>query len=134
MKLESCKKCNKLFDDIIGHGICPECRFSKSGTENIEGTNSISKERLKANLRSKEDKEDHKYDELKKYVLSHSKATILDISVALKISPSLILRWIREDKLEFSDDSKDAWFDCECCGVKIKSGKVCISCRSKKIH
>ncbi len=88
----------------------------------------ISKERLKASLKSKEDDEEKKYEELKSYVLKNPAATIMDISVVLKINPSLILTWVREDKIEFSDSSKGAWFTCEKCGTKIRSGRFCSSC------
>lgn len=126
MEIKACKNCRRLFQYIYGPEICPDClkNLSKEGSEKTEQspsedvvTKSISEE---LGL----------FEKVKEYIMAHPKATISDISIANDIPPKRLFEWIREERLEFSDDSKDAWFECERCGTKIKSGRFCSRCKS----
>jgi phage antirepressor YoqD-like protein len=75
--------------------------------------------------------EEKKLDQVKEYILSHPRATVAQIAEANEVSANRLFDWIREERLEFSDDSEHAWFKCAKCGIKIKSGIYCFSCRPK---
>ncbi|WMJ85515.1 hypothetical protein [Anaerocolumna sp. MB42-C2] len=75
--------------------------------------------------------EEEKLEQVKDYIMAHPKATIVQIAEANEITPTKLFEWIREERLEFSEESKNAWFMCEKCGVKIKSGRFCNHCRGR---
>lgn len=73
--------------------------------------------------------EEEKYRQVKDYVMIHPKATVVQVSEANGVLPKKIFEWIREDRMEFSEDSEFAWFECLKCGKKIKSGTLCNRCK-----
>lgn len=75
----------------------------------------------------KEEKE--KYEQTKEYIMTYPKASVAQIAEANDITPSKLFEWIRDERLEFSEDSEFAWFNCEKCGAKIKSGRLCNRCK-----
>lgn len=126
MEVRACNKCRKLFRYFYGpDNICPECRHisSQIGEE--------LKQKMKSILRPMNSDDEDKYRMVKDYIMLHPKASIAQISEANGISIAKLYEWIREERLEFSDDSKFAWFECEVCGAKIKSGTICDRCKSK---
>lgn len=127
MEVQVCKNCRRLFNYVHGPKLCPECIKSTSKDE-------ITKENSEkiARLRPVFTEDEEKYEQVKDYIMHYPKATIVQISEENGISPMKLLDWIREDRLEFSEDSKDAWFECVSCGAKIKSGRYCNSCKIKQ--
>jgi hypothetical protein len=123
MELKVCKNCRRLFKYIYGPELCQDC---------IKLVHSEEKEHypeLTATLKPMITEEEKKYVQVKDYIMAHPKATIIQISEANDITPMKLFEWIREDRLEFSEDSKHAWFECARCGAKIKSGQLCNRCK-----
>ena len=101
MEVRNCRGCGRLFNYIGGgYSLCPACM-----------------EQL-----------DKKFNEVKAYIRENPKATIPQISQDNDVSVIQIERWVREERLVFSDDSPIG-LDCEGCGVTIKSGRFCPQCK-----
>ena len=77
MEIVSCKECGKLFNFIRGQRVCPACS------------------------RKLEDK----FMEVKKYVREHPNVDVKELSEEMDVSVRQINRWVREERLVFSDDS-----------------------------
>lgn len=126
MEIRICKQCKRLIKYICGPELCQECM--KSLPKEEEGRiNNI----LNATLNPKIAEDERKYGQVKDYIMAHPKATIAQISETNEIAPKKFFEWIREERLEFSQDSINAWFECEKCGRKIKGGKLCNQCKSR---
>ena len=100
MNVKNCRKCGRLFNYISGPFMCPECRKALEET----------------------------FQEVKKYVFEHPGATILEVADLCQVEPNQIKQWIREERLQFSEDSAIK-VDCEKCGTMIKIGRA--SCRER---
>ena len=55
-------------------------------------------------------------------------ACMNEISEKLEVSTKQIEKWVREERLCFSDDSPIG-LECEKCGKMIKTGRFCDLCR-----
>jgi hypothetical protein len=126
MEVKVCKNCRRLFKYIYGPELCADCARIMANTS-TEVPNAEKKNALKLLVRE----EEQKLDQVKNYVLNHPGATVVQIAEANGVSANQLLDWVREDRLEFSDDSESAWFECATCGIKIKSGRYCFKCRPK---
>ncbi|QHQ60213.1 flagellar protein [Anaerocolumna sedimenticola] len=126
MEVRVCKNCKRLFQYIYGPELCPECTklVSKEKAEPVNKS-------LTSALRPMVKEEEEKFEQVKDYIMAHPKATIVQIAEANEITPTKLFEWIREDRLEFSEESKYAWFVCEKCGTKIKSGRFCNHCKGR---
>ena len=102
MEVVTCKSCGRLFNYIRGERICPTCQK----------------------------KLDDKFMEVKKYVREHPVVEIHVLSKEMDVSVAQIKRWVREERLVFSDDSP-VGIPCESCGATIKTGKYCEMCKAK---
>ncbi|MCI5883761.1 MAG: flagellar protein [Clostridiales bacterium] len=102
MEVAACSRCGKLFNHISGPRVCPVC--------------------LK--------EFDDKFPEVKKYVYEHPQTGIAELSEAMDIPPKQIKRWIREERLSFSEESSIG-IECEGCGKMIKTGRYCPDCKEK---
>ena len=102
MEIVSCKECGKLFNFIRGQRVCPACS------------------------RKLEDK----FMEVKKYVREHPNVDVKELSEEMDVSIRQINRWVREERLVFSDDSP-VGLPCESCGVTIKTGRFCDKCKAE---
>lgn len=102
MEVISCKSCGKLFSYIQGDRICPQCAK----------------------------KMDEKFSEVKRYVYEHPRVDMNELSTEMEVSVRQIKKWIREERLSFSDDSPIG-IACEGCGVTIKTGRFCKQCKDK---
>lgn len=100
MDVRNCRKCGRVFNYVMGMPICPQC---KDALEN-------------------------KFQEVKKYVREHRMADIKEVSEACEVESSQIQQWIREERLEFTEDSP-VKLPCENCGAMIRSGKYCEKCK-----
>lgn len=100
MEVRNCKICKHLFNSIGGLVICPTCN----------------------------NKLEDKFKEIKEYIRDNKGATINDISEKFEIPTQQIKKWIKEERLTFSDDSFGG-IECELCGTYIKTGRYCHSCK-----
>ena len=105
MNVRNCRKCGKIFNYAIGPIICPSC-----------------KEALEA-----------KFKEVKEYVQNNRNATVAAVSEACEVEPGQIQQWIREERLQFADDSPIK-VSCESCGTMIGSGRFCEKCKTNIVR
>ena len=105
MDVRHCRKCGRLFNYIAGPFICPSCR----------------------------DKQEEKFQIVKKYIQQHGRATINEVSEECEVEVQQIQAWIRQERLEFTDDSPIG-IPCESCGKMIGSGKYCSECKDKMMR
>ena len=102
MNIRNCKKCGKIFNYVTGPVICPRCR---------------------------EDQES-KFQEVKKYVQENRGADIAEVAEVCEVEIKQIRQWIREERLQFADDSPIR-IPCEGCGAMIQSGRFCDKCKAE---
>lgn len=126
MEVKVCKNCRKLFKYILGPELCPDCVKLASETHNDVAD---SKQTTIAKLLIKE--EDSKFEQVKEYIKTHPAATVTQIAQANDVLPAKLFSWIRDERLEFSNASRYAWFNCEKCGAKINSGRFCHRCKTR---
>lgn len=135
MQVKVCKNCRRLFNYIYGPELCPECSELFKEEPEVKKTqeaDSMADGKSTLLLKPFVKEEESKYEQVKDYILAYPKATVAQIAQENDITPSKLFEWIREERLEFSDDCEYAWFLCEMCGTKIKSGRVCSLCKRKK--
>lgn len=125
MELKICLNCKKLFQYISGPDLCPNCLDLSSSVE-VDSEDSRKNTKNLCPLIKEEEK---KYEQVKEYVIQHPKSTVTEIAKENDISVKKLFQWIRDERLAFSDSSKDAWYECENCGRKINSGRLCSNCK-----
>ncbi len=126
MDVRVCKNCRRLFNYVYGPDLCPECsRLALEIRQEPKG-NLLSNTAIPLNS-----EDEIKYEQVKEFIVNNPKVTVAQIAEALQISPSKLYEWIKDERLEFSDDSSSVWFTCEKCGIKIKSGRLCNRCKGK---
>lgn len=102
MDVRNCKQCNKVFNYIGGVPLCPEC------------------------MKKAEDK----FDDVKAYIYDHPKCGMQEVSDAMEVSVAQIRKWLKEERLAFSEDSEIA-LNCEKCMKKILTGRYCNACKKE---
>lgn len=102
MDVKNCRDCGRLFNYIGGMRLCAGC---------------------KAKL-------DEKFVEVKEYIRENKGATIPMVAEACDVSQKQITQWVREERLEFSEEST-VTLQCESCGAAIRTGRFCNGCRSE---
>ena len=102
MNVRTCVKCRRLFNYVMGPSFCPECRT----------------------------KEEDKFQEVKKYVQEHGRASMKEVAEACDVSMKQIQQWLRDDRLMLADDSP-LGIECERCGKMIRGGKFCPACSNE---
>lgn len=100
MEAINCKSCGKLFNYLGGPPLCHNCM------QDMEV----------------------KFQEVKEYIYDHPGAGIKEVSDENEVSTSQIKKWVREERLCFSDDSPIG-LECESCGKIIKTGRFCPLCK-----
>ena len=101
MDCRNCKTCGKLFN-YVSSPICPACEKDM----------------------------EKKYEQVKAYIYDHPGAGMQEVSEENDVSQSMIKRWIREERLSFTEDSM-VTFNCERCGAPIRTGCFCKACKGK---
>lgn len=101
MNIRNCRVCGRIFNHLAGAPICPACR------ESLEA----------------------KFQEVKDYIREHRGVGIAEVAEACDVDPAQIRQWLREDRLEVTEDSP-MFLNCESCGAPIRSGKYCEKCKS----
>lgn len=105
METMSCKTCGKLFNYISGLKLCPSC--SK--------------------------KMEEKFSQVKEYIYEHHTASMADVANEFDIPTQQIKRWVREERLAFSEDSP-VTLNCESCGAIIRTGRFCANCKRTMVN
>jgi len=98
--VRNCKKCGKIYSHLGGPPLCPACR--------------------------KEEEDDFK--RVKEYLYENPGASITQVSTELNISIEKIKRFLREGRLEITNEDGNLLLECEKCGKSIKSGRYCEAC------
>lgn len=99
MELMNCRSCKKIFNYISGEKICPGCR------EMLE----------------------QKFREVKEFIRENPGKNINEVSEETDTTVRQIKKWVREERLSFTDDSL-VGLECERCGKMIHSGRFCSEC------
>lgn len=102
MDVRNCRNCGRLFNYIGGTPVCPTC------AREIE----------------------EKFGVVKEYIRDNPRATIQQVSDDNEVSIQQINKWIREERLCFSEDSV-VGVSCENCGAMIRTGRFCPVCKDK---
>lgn len=102
MNVRNCRKCGRIFNYVVGPIVCPRCREAQ----------------------------EVKFQEVKKYVQDNHGADITEVSEACDVETSQIRQWIREERLQFADDSPIR-LPCENCGAMIQAGRFCDKCKTE---
>lgn len=101
MNVRNCKKCGKLFNYVAGMPICPACR----------------------------EKAEESFQTVKKFIRENPRADIKEVAHTCEVDTAQIQQWIREERLEFTEDSPIK-LPCENCGAMIRAGKYCEKCKA----
>lgn len=102
MDVRNCRGCGRLFNYIGGTPLCPAC------------------------VRELDDK----FVLVKKYIYDNPAASIQQVSEDNEVSIQQLNKWVREERLCFSEDSVFG-IECENCGTMIRTGRFCVSCKDK---
>jgi len=102
MNLKNCKRCGKMFSYAFGPMVCPSCLGE----------------------------EEELFQRAKKYVQDHPGCDMKELSAEIEVDAKQIREWIREERLQFADDSCIT-IQCEKCGASIRSGRFCDKCKSE---
>lgn len=102
MNIRNCKGCGKIFNYVAGAVLCPSCRDSMEA----------------------------KFQEVKEYIRAHRGAGIPEVAEACDVEPAQIRQWLREERLEVTEDSV-IFLSCENCGAPIRCGRFCDKCKNE---
>lgn len=98
-EIKYCRECKRIFQYVTGPVLCHVCR--------------------------KKDEED--FEKVRKFLREFPGANMQEVSHNTGVSPAKISRWLKEERLEVSEDSPVA-LNCEKCGIRIRSGRFCVEC------
>ena len=101
MNVRNCRKCGKIFNYVAGPPICPICKEAM----------------------------EEKFQEVKKFIQQNRQVGMNVVCEECGVETSQIQQWIREERLQFSDDSPIK-VSCEVCGTMIGSGRFCEKCKN----
>jgi len=76
---------------------------------------------------------EEKFQEVKKYVYEHPGCGISEVSEECEVEAKQIKQWLREERLQFSEDST-VMLNCETCGAPIRSGRFCEKCKNSMVQ
>ncbi len=102
MDVRNCRNCGKLYNYFGLQPLCPTC------LNDLE----------------------EKFKLVKQYIYDNPECGIQEVSEELDVTIQTIHRWIREERLSFSERS-DVGLECELCGVMIRTGRYCKLCKEK---
>lgn len=101
MNIRNCRVCGRIFNYLSGAPVCQACKESQ----------------------------ETKFQEVKEYIREHRGVGIQEVADACDVEPGQIRQWLREDRLEVTEDSA-VFLNCESCGAPIRSGKFCERCKA----
>lgn len=73
---------------------------------------------------------EERFQVTKTFIRENPHASIQEVSEECEVSIPQIKRWIREERLAFSDESQ-VGLECEGCGTMIRTGRFCDNCKSR---
>ncbi len=101
--LTRCRRCGQKYDtNVLGSVYCHNCHAI----------------------------EEEKYQMVRELVKANPGIGIGRVSQETGLSTGKIIRYVREERLEFVGASS-AYLNCEDCGCKIKTGRYCAKCKPK---
>lgn len=68
------------------------------------------------------------YGKVRCYLEKHKGATAAEVESGTGVKQKTIRQMLKEERLQVAEDSK-AFMICEMCGVKIRSGRLCVKCQ-----
>ncbi|CAH0118022.1 MULTISPECIES: TIGR03826 family flagellar region protein [unclassified Paenibacillus] len=101
MNVENCPRCGKIFAKYF-RDLCPAC------LREIEA----------------------EYELCVKYLRENKEATIQELSEATGVTMRQITRFVREGRISMKN-APNLTYPCEICGVPIREGHMCDSCRGR---
>lgn len=101
MNVRNCRKCGRVFNYVVGPILCQQCM----------------------------EEQEKVFQNVKKYVQDHPGADMVVVSQECDVEVSQIRQWIREERLQFAEDSPIR-IACEKCGAMIRSGRFCDQCKA----
>ena len=101
MEVRNCRSCGRLFNYMGGAPLCPACQK----------------------------KLEEKFQEVKAFLEENPNSSVETVADELDVSVKQIRQWIREERLQFADDSPIR-IPCEGCGAMIRSGRYCDKCKA----
>lgn len=102
-EVKNCRRCRKIFMySGTGPQICDSCKKL----------------------------EDEDFEKVRLFVRDFPGATAQEVSRETGVPTQLIYRFLKEGRLEVSEKSPIA-LQCENCGVRIKSGRFCLTCSKR---
>lgn len=72
---------------------------------------------------------EEKFEKVKDYLYDNPGASIQRIAEVNDVTKQQVIKWVREERLEFTADSL-VTVDCEICGTMIRTGRFCKSCKN----
>ena len=96
--------CGRIFNYMAGAILCQGCR----------------------------EKMEEKFQEVKEYIRQHPGVGIPEVSEACDVEPSQIRQWLREERLEVTENSA-IFLNCEGCGAPIRCGRYCEKCKNSVV-
>lgn len=129
MEVKVCSKCRRLFNYMYGPDICPDCLREEPEMATVQEKKG--KRLLFDSEKSNTTEDKELFESVKDYIVTHPRATVMQIAEANETTPSKLLDWVRDGRLEFTDESKEFWFECVSCSRKIRSGRLCNRCMHK---
>jgi flagellar operon protein (TIGR03826 family) len=102
MDVRNCRGCGRLFNYLGGTPLCQACIKEL----------------------------DDKFGGVKQYIYDNPAASIQQVSEDNDVSIQQLNKWIREERLCFSENSAFG-IECESCGAMIRTGRFCPACKDK---
>ena len=100
MEVKNCKSCGRLFNYFSGERVCQGCK----------------------------NKQEEKFAEVKEYIHKNPGVGMQEVAINTEVSFGQIKQWVRQERLEFTKESL-VGIECERCGVSIRTGRFCKSCK-----
>ncbi|AOT70032.1 TIGR03826 family flagellar region protein [Geosporobacter ferrireducens] len=98
--IRNCRKCGRIFQYDGFNKNCERCR--------------------------KNEEED--FRRVKEYLYDNPGATISEVSQETEVEEDLILKYLRQGRLEITGEGGSLVLDCERCGRAIRTGRFCDQC------
>lgn len=76
---------------------------------------------------------DEVFKQVKEYIYDNPGVGVQEIAEKFELSVAIIHRWIREERLAFSESS-DVGIECENCKRTIKTGRYCKTCKDQLMN
>ncbi len=106
MGLARCKRCGKIFNQVIEKEICPACL----------------------------EEEEEEFQKVKGFFREHPRARLEEASQKTGVDKKTIMQFLKEGRLQRvlpEEEALEEGLFCERCGRPISQGKLCVECKKK---